>query len=637
MAPVATTETVRSARQRFFSRGEVTEGLVAAPILRSWQRCADQGLDIGDQPRVEPISAPALRELQQRHELLRRTTRPEIESLRADAKLTDSVVILTDAAGLVLDMAGNPDFADRASKVALRPGVPWSEAATGTNAIGTALVEKRPIAVHGPEHFFHPHRILACAAAPILDPRGVLAGVLDMSGHAGVRHVHALGLVRLAVEQVEHRLFDHGFSHCTVVRFHRDCELLGTAREGILVFDGERLVAANRHGLQLVQFDWSALDHLTAGEVFGRLEPSATPRALRTEAGLDVVARVLAPQTRAPSVNRAVTEARPRPLPAPATEEPEAVLSDETEAALARAVRLLEANVPVLVQGETGTGKDLFARALHARSTRARQPFIAINCASLPESLIEAELFGYEEGAFTGARRQGQKGLLRQADGGVLFLDEIGDMPLGLQARLLRVLQDKAVSPLGSGRPVPVDFALVCATHRGLRDLVAAGQFRQDLYFRIAPYVIELPPVRALPDRRELVRTLWARLGGAGPAVSLSPALEDRLAAYEWPGNFRQLSGLLRAMRALAEPGQTLDVSVLPPELAGPQPPAPEAAPMGAPAPPAAERALSEVTREAMRAALTACGGNVSRAARQLGVDRSTLYRRLLWDQQRQG
>ncbi len=631
MAPQATTETVRSARQRFFTHGEVSEGLVAAPILRSWQRCAQQGLDIADPPRVEPISAPALRELQQRHDLLRRMTRPEIEALRADAKLTDSVVILTDAAGLVLDMAGNTDFADRASKVDLRPGVPWSEAATGTNAIGTALVEKRPIAVHGAEHFFHPHRILACAAAPILDPRGVLAGVLDMSGHAGVRHVHALGLVRLAVEQIEHRLFEHGFDHCTVFRFHRDRALLGTAREGILVFEGERLVAANGHGLQLIQFDWSALDRLTAAEVFGRVEPSDAPRAMRTEAGLEVVGRVIAP--RAALVRVGATLAA-RPVSVPPAAEPEAVLSVETQGALARAVRLLEANVPVLVQGETGTGKDMFARALHARSSRARQPFIAINCASLPESLIEAELFGYEEGAFTGARRQGQKGLLRQADGGVLFLDEIGDMPLGLQARLLRVLQDKAVSPLGSGRPVPVDFALVCATHRALSDLVAAGQFRQDLYFRIAPYVIDLPALRSLPDRHELVRTIWARLGGAAAGVVLSPQVEDLLADHDWPGNFRQLSGLLRAMLALAEPGQTLDGSALPPDFLRARPPA-AAAPVAGIS--AGDGPLSDLTRDAMRAALEACGGNVSRAARQLGIDRSTLYRRVLWEQRRQG
>ncbi|WP_341991153.1 sigma-54-dependent Fis family transcriptional regulator [Azorhizobium sp. AG788] len=629
MAPQATTETVRSARQRFFTHGEVAEGLVAAPILRSWQRCAQQGLDIADPPRVEPISAPALRELQQRHDLLRRMTRPEIEALRADAKLTDSVVILTDAAGLVLDMAGNADFADRASKVDLRPGVPWSEAATGTNAIGTALVEKRPIAVHGAEHFFHPHRILACAAAPILDPRGALAGVLDMSGHAGVRHLHALGLVRLAVEQIEHRLFEHGFDHCTVFRFHRERELLGTAREGILVFEGERLVAANRYGLHLIQLDWSALDQVTATEVFGQAEPSQTPRQMRTQAGLEVIGRVIAPRTHSITGGG---KSSLSPQSARSSKEPQPVLSAQTQAALARAVRLLEANVPVLVQGETGTGKDMFARALHGRSTRAGQPFIAINCASLPESLIEAELFGYEEGAFTGARRQGQKGLLRQADGGVLFLDEIGDMPLGLQARLLRVLQDRAVSPLGSGRPVPVDFALVCATHRALGDLVAAGQFRQDLYFRIAPYVIDLPALRTLPDRRDLVRTIWSRLGGAGLNVALSPGVEDLLADHDWPGNFRQLSGLLRAMLALAEPGQTLDASALPSEFLREKP---EAAALPT-VPPTGEGALSDVTREAMRAALEACGGNVSRAARRLGIDRSTLYRRVLWDRRRQ-
>ncbi|WP_258231409.1 sigma-54-dependent Fis family transcriptional regulator [Achromobacter pulmonis] len=277
----------------------------------------------------------------------------------------------------------------------------------------------------------------------------------------------------------------------------------------------------------------------------------------------------------------------------------------------------------ILLQGETGAGKEVFARELHARSKRAAGPFVAVNCAALPESLIESELFGYEDGAFTGARRQGSKGLLRQAHGGVLFLDEIGDMPLLLQSRLLRVLQTREVSPLGAARPVPVDFALVCATHRPLAHADADTQgvdtpVRPDLYFRIAEYTVTLAPLRARADRLELLRGLWAAQG-AGPR--LPPDIEAVLLAYSWPGNYRQMAAVLRTLHVLAGPAGRVDADMLPADIRATPAPAPGAA--------GDSVNLQAMTDAAIRDALAAHGGNVSRAARALGVHRSTLYRRM--------
>lgn len=618
MVTLKSTDTMQVARRRFFHEGDTPDGLVADPILRSWQRCTTHGLHVDARLRVEPISATALKDLQERNERLRRITRPEMTALRAEARLTDSVVILTDSSGLVLDMVGNAEFAGRAARVALRPGVPWSEDAIGTNAIGTALVERRPISVHGAEHFYDPHRILTCAAAPIIDPRGGLAGVLDMSGHAAVRHVHALGLVRLAVEQIEHRLFERGFEGQRVLRFQSEAELVGTAAEAILVFEENRLVAANRRGLRMLKLDWSALGSAGLDELFETIAAGDTIHEIRTRSGETMLGRFDVAPSRLSS-----TTAPQRRRP---SGDIEPVFDAATRAALTRAVRLVEADVPVLVHGETGAGKEVFARRVHAESARRGGPFVAVNCAALPESLIESELFGYEDGAFTGARRQGRAGLLRQAEGGILFLDEIGDMPLALQGRLLRALQDRQVVPLGGGAPVPVDFALLCATHRPLADLVANGDFRSDLYFRIAQYVVELPPLRDLPDRRALVSATFEALGGARTGARLADVTLDHLAAYDWPGNFRQLTGTLRALIALAEPGVTLGLEALPAEIMQASP-----APSRRAAPPPAETSLSDVTLAAMQAALDEAGGNVSQAARRLGVDRTTLYRRLLW------
>lgn len=609
---LASEAALASAREKFFSGHTLPEGLVPAPILRSWQRCADQGLDAGSSIYAEPMTAAELRSLHEQNETLRLLSRSELVSLRTEAKLTDSVVILTDAKGLVLDTAGSPEFAGQAAQVSLRPGVMWSETSTGTNAIGTALAERRAIEVHGGEHFFEPHGILHCAASPIFDPYGKLAGVLDMSGHASAQHTHAMGLVRLAVEQIEHRFFNRRFDDMTVVRFHRSADLLGTAREGVLVFDGDKLVAGNRRALHLVGLDRKALRQSSREEIFEGAGLAIERDELRARNGERYFAAVSQPRAASMSVPAALPRAaKPVPLGP--------FLTPQTRADLAKAIRLLNAEIPLLIAGQTGAGKEVFARHLHGQTVRAGKPFIAINCAALPESLIEAELFGYEPGAFTGARKQGAKGLVQQAEGGILFLDEIGDMPLLLQSRLLRVLQDKEVSPLGGGTPHKADFVPVCATNRDLNAMVEAGTFRADLYFRIAQYTITLPSLAELPDRRAVVETLWSQLAALhGP---LPEPILTQLAAYHWPGNFRELAGCLRSIAALHDPGDPIAVTALP-----------QSAGVG-PAVIALEGDLGALSEAAMRRAVDLHKGNLSAAARALNIDRSTLYRRLVWKQ----
>ncbi|MFG1403082.1 sigma-54-dependent Fis family transcriptional regulator [Xanthobacter sediminis] len=615
-------EALAEARQRFFA-GETEPRGVAAPILRSWTRCAAQGLTAGGRPRAEPLTAGELRQHRERAEALRRRCRPELEALRADAAATGSIVILTDPSGLVLDTVGSADFADRAAKVALLPGVSWSETALGTNAIGTALVERRALEVRGAEHYAEAHGILSCTAAPVLDPYGEVVGLIDLSGPATVAQLHAMGLLELAVTQVEHRLFEGAFPDHAVVRFHSDPSFLGTSREGILVFEDYRLVAANRSGLAQLGLGWDALRNRRYGDLFeGPLGRAGEERRVRSTAG-DTLHLRLERQATAATAREGAPAA---PAPPAAESGPAPAFDPATAQALARAVRLLEAGVPVLVQGETGTGKEVFSRQLHLSSSRAGRPFAAVNCAALPEGLIESELFGYEEGAFTGARRAGFKGLLREADGGVLFLDEIGDMPLSLQTRLLRVLQERQVTPLGGGRPVPVDFRLVCATHRDLKQQVESGSFRADLYFRIAQYRVALPPLRQLQDREALVHRFWSELvdGPGGPALSADCVAA--LARHAWPGNFREFVGTLKVLHALAEPDGLVDTDALPADVRE------QAAPSAtAPQPPTGEE-LEAVTRATIQATLAACGGNISMAARRLGIHRSTLHRHLAAD-----
>ncbi|MCF7767388.1 MAG: sigma-54-dependent Fis family transcriptional regulator [Achromobacter pulmonis] len=614
MATQSRWQSLTHARQLFNQQGVVPGGLVAEPILRSWRRCADLGIDMRGARRAEPMTAAELREARQRNEALRRMSEPAMALLRREGG-SDGLVILSDAQGLVLDSDGDIDFAQRASRVALMPGAPWDEAAAGTNAIGTALAEGRSIIVDGAEHYFEPNRILTCAAVPITDSEGRMLGVLDLSSPAREVRPDVLARVRAAVDLIEHQLFDTAHEPCAVLHLHVDRSGLGTPGEGLLAFQGDLLVGANRRAMQALGLAATALGVYRYADLFdGDLEqaPDAAGR-VHARGGAIYHARLRRPRARPPV-------APPRLPATPATPAPlargEAASFDAaTLSALARAVHLSDAGVSILLQGETGAGKEVFARQLHARSRRAGGPFVAVNCAALPETLIESELFGYEDGAFTGARRQGSKGLLRQAHGGVLFLDEIGDMPLALQSRLLRVLQSREVSPLGAARPVPVDFTLVCATHRPLAHEGAGAPVRADLYFRIAEYTVTLAPLRERVDLRELLRAQWAAQG-AGPV--LPAEIEETLVRYAWPGNYRQLAAVLRTLHVLAGASGVVERNMLPADIGGAA-----AAPSLPPA-----TSLQAVADDAIRAALAAHAGNVSAAARALGVHRSTLYRR---------
>jgi transcriptional regulator of acetoin/glycerol metabolism len=618
MHQLGSNESVRSARHRFFDVGQSPRGLISDTIIDSWRRCRASGLAAEQVIEIGPLERAAFEVLRQQYEDLRRLCRPEVEALYSDAKATGSMVILTAPTGLILDALGNAEFLDKAARVALRPGVTWNEEHTGTNAIGMALHERRPVEVRGAEHYFGAHRMLSCSASPILDGRGRTVGVLDMSGEASVHHVHALGMVRFAVDQIERRMLERELAGREVIRLHPDAALLGTHREGVLVFEEHKLVAANRYALEMLGVDWSEIGRCRYDALFDSARPSGSRvQPLRGMGGIEFQARrdLVPAHLVRPQKTRAAAPAR---NVAP-------VFDSTLDAELQRGVRLLEADIPILLQGETGTGKEVAARELHRRSNRAAAPFIAVNCAALPESLIESELFGYRPGAFTGARREGARGLLRDADGGVLFLDEIGDMPLPLQSRLLRVLQEREVAPLGGGKAVAVDFVVIAATHHDLDGEVAANRFRSDLYYRIAQARVRLKSVREHAARGELILELWRALGGEEAGMKLEALALARLAAYDWPGNMRQLIGVLRSLMALGDAGAMIGVDALPAEVRDARPPVPAPATRD-------ERGVSPLEmleRDAMQAALQACGGNVSEAARRLGVSRSTLYRRL--------
>jgi len=297
------------------------------------------------------------------------------------------------------------------------------------------------------------------------------------------------------------------------------------------------------------------------------------------------------------------------------------------------AYRIADSNVSVLIQGPTGSGKEAFAHAMHLASTRASRPFVAVNCAAIPETLIESELFGYKAGAFTGARKDGMRGKILQSSGGTLFLDEIGDMPLMLQTRLLRVLEEQEIVPLGSESPIKVNLHVLAASHRNLRDMIARGTFRDDLYYRLNGITLELPALRERADKERVIHhALAAETGNGRPAAIERDALQ-RLLVYPWPGNIRELRNVIRTALAICDGGVIRRID-LPREIREAEtvklaPPTSEVRATAVPNGPGAANPLQVAERAALLSVIEDCHGNMTRVALQLGMSRNTLYRRI--------
>jgi transcriptional regulator of acetoin/glycerol metabolism len=606
---------VDQARELFFAQGRDPAPWIAPHISRSWQRSRPVDHHVID---PEPMALALLSERREQAMRLLNCAQPELDGLAEHAVGNGCVVILSDASGLILEEVGSADFLPKAERIALQPGVEWSEHNRGTNAIGTALAEREALMVLGGEHYLAQNGALGCAAAPIFTGRGELAGALDISGETVRVNTHALGLVRMAAQQVEHRMMlAEASGH--VLRFHARPALIGTAREGLMVIEGGRIVAANRVALELFSRSWDGLIDLDAEAFLGANWPRMEHRRnLLTLPGGRQIAMVMERSSTPDTARTATRHATSSPGMTAET--------DDIQPLLHKAVRVLNEGVSVLVNGETGSGKEVFSRRLHAASRRSAGPFVAVDCASLPETLIESELFGYEEGAFTGAKRKGMAGRIREAHGGVLFLDEIAEIPLALQTRLLRVLEERVVTPLGGGQGVAVDFDLVCATHGHLPALVEAGRFRADLMYRVAGFTVALPPLHQRGDRHALISRLFLEAGGAAKHLRLESDALEALAAYRWPGNVRELRSTLRAVVALADAGDSVTAAMLPAHLVGawtspPDDATPHALPHAEP--------LMSITRHAIDEALKACDHDVAKAARRLDVHRSTIYRHL--------
>ena len=585
------------------SSAAIAPAVDSTPLLSdSWFRSQLYGLDrtADDFPRVRQGE---LADLLASNLGLQQFAQPVIKQLAQKMAELQSVVILSDASGMVLHTFGDMQSMEKAQRYALAPGNLWSECGRGTNAIGTALAIDDGCEIDGHQHFLTRNQGLYCAAMPLQMPNGQIAGVLDISGPAHFPHPQTFGWVKAAAKQIEYLWVKQSLHpQQWLMSLHREPQGIDTSDELLLVFSDNVLMAANRLAMRELALSAEQLGCLTFQQLFPQQEQAANTIPLPLRYG----AQAWYFRLRAPHRTHFATPADPH------SDLPFSLRRDGE-----KMVRLLNAGVSLCIHGETGSGKEYVSRALHQQSRWREGKFVAINCAAIPESLIESELFGYQPGAFTGAGKNGYIGKIREADGGVLFLDEIGDMPLALQTRLLRVLQEKEVAPLGSSRSWPVNFAVICATHRDLAQRVAEGEFREDLLYRLQEFSMTIPPLREWPDLTGFIHRLWLELGGGERDIQLAPALLASLAQLPWPGNVRQLRSLLRVLLALADEGEEVSEVHLPAEYRR--------------AAPVAEDRQSHDER-LIAATLQRFNGNISKTAEALGVARSTLYRRAARD-----
>lgn len=620
----------------------------AALIERSHRRSAQYGIE-KEQVVSRRILAPeAIAEVNRRNGDLIRVAGPLMAELYDFLSGTGYILVLTDREGCILSIMGDEEPMTAARELDMVVGAYMDERSIGTNAMGTAISEDAPAQISATEHFITAYHRWTCSAAPIHDDDGVIIGTLNLTGASSSVHPHTLGIVVAAVRSVELQLWNEKV-RCQLVEADRyNTVIADTVSHGLLAVTREgRINSANRAACAMlgqpeelllhqdigVHLEgWPAiLESLGAGVTAEDQEMTVWAHNRREKYlfsafpilggdGLLTGAVVTLKEIRKvfSLVNRFSG------MQARYTFADFIGGSAEIRRIVAYADRVADSTVTVLIEGESGTGKEVLAQAIHHRSDRQKGPFVAINCGAIHRNLIESELFGYEEGAFTGARRGGQPGKFELASGGTLFLDEIGEMPLELQVNLLRVLQEGYVTRVGGNKMIPVDVRIIAATNRDLRLEITRGTFRQDLFYRVSVIPIRIPALRerredVLPLAEHFLR-LKAEKNGTAP-VPIPEPVRRWMLDNPWPGNIRELENFIEKFVLLGEAALPAQEPRLPSREE-------QRAPQGSPVPAAGwpDCSLEAMERSMILAALERFDGNVTKASEALGVSRNTLY-----------
>jgi transcriptional regulator of acetoin/glycerol metabolism len=566
----------------------VAEGTKTArdpDVVQSWLRCLnDYSLDPEHKGEAHILSEHVFREHQQDAEDLLSVARFGMEDLYRRVNSMGYVLLLTNAQGVTVDFIGDEKVDRELKRAGLSIGSEWTEENAGTCGVGACLTSGEAITIHQTDHFDMAHTPLSCTAAPIYNPDGSLIGVLDvsllMSPTEKYSQALTLEVVKSCVRRIELANLAASRKSHWIMRLNHSPEFLKVEPNCAVSIDDDGTISGLTHGAlkilsQSLGRDWKLQEGLIGmpfQDVFNFdvndipcLLGASTPgeHALETIDGKILFADVQ-PPTR--PIRVAVNQSMPEALA-------KIHGGDPVMANLAfKASRVVDKKISIILEGETGVGKEFVALAMH-KARKKKGPFTVVNCAALPEALIESELFGYAPNSFTGAHSKGKKGLIEHADGGTLFLDEIGDMPLALQARLLRVLSEREVQAVGATQSVPVEINVISASHRCLIELVEAGQFRQDLYYRLNGFVLNIPALRDRQDKPWVINQIASLVSEDAP-LQFSKQAEAALCQYSWPGNVREMINVFKLCFALSEEGRVVDIEDLPETITATQNPA---------------------------------------------------------------
>jgi PAS domain S-box-containing protein len=653
---------ILSAWERFIGTGEIEPGVVRPDIAQSWLRCHKVGVDPYAGRSTLLLAKPLLDVLLEKRKSLIDIARPFMESLYGFAS-SSFVVLLCDERGYLMEAVGDSDVLGGDHGLNLSRGALWTEQEVGNNGVGTSLTLQKPFQVSGAEHYCYKHHPWTCSGAPIFDNDNRMIGILEMSGPVEKTHLHTLGMVVAAVEAIHQQLHVQQKNRELTLLNNRLNNIFLTVSDGVAVVDaGGAITQVNPVAEKILSKTAESIngnlikdyferytpvrEMLTTGKIFSDLEA-----IVRTGRGItNCLASGKPIKDDQGNITGGVIFINPinkiknlinRFSGAHATFTFEDIIGNSRFVRKAIELSSLAAgnDSSVLLSGESGTGKEMFAQSIHNKSARRNGPFVAMNCGAIPRDLIGSELFGYVEGAFTGAYKGGRPGKFELASGGTLFLDEIGDMPLEQQVSLLRVLQDKTITRIGGDNAVVVDVRIICASNKNLQQEVARGNFRQDLYYRLNVITISLPPLR---EHREdiplmfdvFIEKVCSKLGVGIPQAP--PEVIAQLQQYDWPGNVREFQNVVERMVNIAA-GQAIGLEHLPEEILAPN--------SGAIRQTETEfgskiakitderkkikELLADKEREEIFTLLSKNDGNVSLVAKDMGISRASLYRKL--------
>ena len=632
---------------RSFWKEATTTGVISdelpLPIANSWTKCIEKGVDPFLKTNPYLASARELRERKNQQAELLSIASPSMKRMAKLVEGTNFLIVLADQDGYILEAHGE-DAAFEFGKLSnFTVEACWAEELLGTNGVGTPLVTVEPIQVIGPEHWSLAAHNATCSGAPIRDPLGQIIGCLNMTGDYRHAHPHTLGMVISSVSSIQKQMRLQQESNFKEA-------IMESLSEGVVVLDKNKKIT-HMNSIAVKLFGLSALEWLSMSfeNLFQRVQglDKVTPLIEKSQPINDELIQFRVNQTwvkctvtvstlhavkggqkgtvlvfsETDRVNRLVKQIGG--AKAHLTFKDIIGCHPAVTKVISTARKVALSSSHVLLTGESGTGKEVFAQAIHNESYRARFPFVAINCAAIPRELMGSELFGYVEGAFTGARRGGNPGKFEFADGGTIFLDEIGEMPLELQAHLLRVIEEKKITRLGGQEVIPVDVRIITATNRNLKDEVAKGNFREDLFYRLNVINIALPPLRQRTSdivllAHHFAQNIGRRLGKS--QITIDPEALEVMKTYSWPGNVRELQNTIeRALNLIT--GTSVKLEHLPQNFTESLSRAYSNNYAGS--------SIKEAEINTIINALQKHGGNRKRAAIELGIARSTLYRKM--------